>query len=161
MGQYGNLPPSSPSPCLSHTYASYDTYREIKCESYIFIKKNVMVLLPPCLFIIYLFIMPVWYTTRDSTPTTVILPTITGTLHDLNFFNQMIYTLQIKKCRNIAKLLTHPSICSLHFLKDYFSYFQVSSWKSLVALSDDVLFNNTSKWSWICFMGRVLSTYTR
>ena len=51
------------SQSLSHTYASCDPFRKIKCESYIFIKKSFMVILPPCLFIIHFFIMPLWYIT--------------------------------------------------------------------------------------------------
>ena len=39
--------------CLSHPYASYDPFREIKCESYIFIKKNVTAILLPCQLIIH------------------------------------------------------------------------------------------------------------
>ena len=53
-------------PCLSHTYANFSPFWEIKCESYIFVKKNVMV--PPCLFIIHPFIMLVWYTTKSVWP---------------------------------------------------------------------------------------------
>ena len=49
--------------CLSHTYAIYEPFREMKCENYIFIKKSVIVILPLCLFILHLFIMPLWCTT--------------------------------------------------------------------------------------------------
>ena len=35
MDQYGSL---SSSLCFSDTFASYDLFRESKCESYIFIK---------------------------------------------------------------------------------------------------------------------------
>ena len=40
IGQYSSL---SLSHCLSHTYTSYDPFQEIKCESYIFMKKSVMI----------------------------------------------------------------------------------------------------------------------
>ena len=48
---------------------------------------------------------------RISSPATVILPTATGTSHDLSSFHHVIYVLLTKHLLpNIAKLLTHSSI---------------------------------------------------
>ena len=57
-GQYGGLSSSPSVPqSLSHI-RQQSPFQGKKCESYIFIKKSD---LPPCFFIIHLFIIPVWY----------------------------------------------------------------------------------------------------
>ena len=50
---------------LTHTPAA-NLFEKLSVRIVFFIKKSVMVILTLCLFIIHLFIMPVWYTTSST-----------------------------------------------------------------------------------------------